>query len=69
VNVFNNYGRRVYSNDLITCQIVTNGELKFYINYRKSNVLIKKNQYPLLLIDKILKKLRKTRIFTKLNIR
>ncbi|RAH48353.1 uncharacterized protein BO95DRAFT_356944, partial [Aspergillus brunneoviolaceus CBS 621.78] len=29
-------------------------ELKLYINYQKLNILIKKNLYPLLLINKIL---------------
>jgi hypothetical protein len=39
------------------------------VNYRKLNTLIKKNRYLLFLIDKTLEKLRKTRVFTKLNIR
>src|SRR5204863_4853100 len=38
------------------------------INYCKLNIIIKKNNYSLSLIDKILKKLDHTRIFIKLNI-
>ena len=30
-----------------------NGKLKIYINYRQLNSIIKKNQYPLLLISEI----------------
>jgi hypothetical protein len=35
-----------------------NKGLCFYVNYRKLNNLIKKNQYSLLLIDEILAKLK-----------
>jgi Reverse transcriptase (RNA-dependent DNA polymerase) len=43
--------------------------LRFYINYRKLNALTRKDRYPLLLINKTLARLRKTKIFTKLDIR
>ena len=46
-----------------------NGSLRFYVNYRKLNALIKKNRYPLPLIDKTLARLSKAKIFTKLDIR
>ena len=45
-----------------------NKSLQFYVDYCKLNVIIKKNNYLLLLIDEILKKLNHTRIFIKLNI-
>ena len=44
------------------------GGWRFYINYRKLNTLIKKNRYPLLLIEKILICLVKIHIYTKLDI-
>ena len=40
----------------------------FCINYCKLNIIIKKNNYSLLLINEILKKLDHVRIFIKLNI-
>jgi hypothetical protein len=45
------------------------GLLQFCIDYRKLNVLTKKNRYPLPLIDKTLARLGKAKIFTKLDIR
>ena len=45
------------------------GLLRFYIDYRKLNLLIKKDQYPLPLIDKTLAWIRRTKLFTKLDIR
>jgi hypothetical protein len=43
--------------------------LRFYVNYRKLNSIIKKDIYPLPLIDKIIYRLRKARYFIKLDIR
>jgi hypothetical protein len=45
------------------------GSLRFYIDYRKLNLLIKKDRYPLPLIDKTLARIRRAKLFTKLNIR
>ena len=42
---------------------------RFYINYKKLNAIIKKNKYLLLFIGKTLKRISKTKIFIKLNIR
>jgi hypothetical protein len=47
----------------------TNESLKFCVDYRKLNQLTKKNKYSLLLIDETLTHLKKTKYFTKLNIR
>jgi hypothetical protein len=46
-----------------------NSSLYFYINYRKLNELTKKDYYFLFLLDKILVRINKTKIFIKLNIR
>ena len=46
-----------------------NSALHFYIDYCKFNSLIKKDQHPLLLIDKTLARIANTKIFTKLDIR
>jgi hypothetical protein len=43
--------------------------LRFYVDYRKLNQLIKKNKYSLSLIEKTLTHLSKTKYFTKLDIR
>jgi hypothetical protein len=42
--------------------------LRFCVNYRKLNALIKKNRYPLPLIDETLAQLSKAKIFIKLDI-
>ncbi len=42
--------------------------LYFYINYRKLNLLTKKDQYLLLLIDKTLARIGRAKLFTKLDI-
>ena len=42
--------------------------LYFYIDYRKLNLLTKKDQYLLLLIDKTLAWIGRTKLFTKLDI-
>jgi hypothetical protein len=47
----------------------TNESLKFCVDYKKLNQLIKKNKYSLSLIDETLTHLDKTKYFIKLNIR
>ncbi len=42
--------------------------LYFYINYRKLNLLTKKDWYSLLLINKTLAWIGRTKLFTKLDI-
>ncbi len=46
-----------------------NDSLRFCVDYKKLNQLIKKNRYSLSLIDETLTHLRKTKYFIKLNIR
>ena len=45
-----------------------NGNLRFYINYRKLNALIKKDRYPLPLINKTLARIAKYKYLTKIDI-
>ena len=45
-----------------------NENLRFCINYQKLNVMIKRNQYFLLLIKKIIEKIIECKYFIKLNI-
>jgi hypothetical protein len=47
----------------------TNESLRFYVDYKKLNQLIKKNKYFLSFIDETLTYLDKTKYFIKLNIR
>ncbi len=47
----------------------TNDSLKFCVDYRKLNQLIKKNRYSLSLIDETLVHLKKTKYFIKLDIK
>jgi hypothetical protein len=44
-------------------------ELRFCVDYRKLNTIIKKNRYLLSLISKIIAKLIKTQLITKIDIR
>ena len=46
-----------------------NGGLRFYIDYKKLNGMIKKDKYPLSLINETLIRLDYTKFFTKLDIR
>ncbi len=46
-----------------------NESLRFCVDYKKLNQLIKKNRYSLFLIDETLTHLKKTKYFIKLNIR
>ena len=46
-----------------------NSSLRFYIDFRKLNDLTYKDHYLLLLIDEMLARISKAKIFTKLNIR
>ena len=45
-----------------------NEELRFYVNYRKFNVIIKRNDYFIFFIDEILIKFIECKYITKLNI-
>ena len=45
------------------------GGLCFCVNYQKLNTVTKKNWYLLSLIDELLKRLSRARIFTKIDIR
>jgi hypothetical protein len=46
-----------------------NKSLHFYIDFRKLNLLIKKDRYPLLLINETLAQIGRAKLFTKLDIR
>ena len=46
----------------------SNNELKFYVNYRKLNAIIKRNRYFILLIDEVLTRIQDYKYFTRLNI-
>ena len=45
-----------------------NEDLRFCVNYRKFNVMTKRNRYSLLLIKEIIEKIIKYKYFIKLNI-
>jgi hypothetical protein len=47
----------------------SDGSLRFCIDYRKLNLITRKDRYPLPLIDETLARLSRARIFTKLDIR
>ena len=46
----------------------SNEELRFYMNYKKLNVIIKKNRYFISLINEVLIKIQDYKYFTRLNI-
>ena len=46
----------------------SNNELRFYVNYKKLNVIIKRNRYFISLIDEILIKIQDCKYLTRLNI-
>jgi hypothetical protein len=44
------------------------GGLQFCVNYQKLNTVTKKDHYPLPLVDKLMQRLGKAKVFTKLDI-
>ena len=46
-----------------------NRKLRFYVNYRRLNLIIKKNQYPILLVEELIERITRAKIFTKIDIR
>ena len=46
----------------------SNEELRFYVNYKKLNVIIKRNRYFIVLIDEVLIKIQDCKYLTRLNI-
>ena len=46
----------------------SNNELRFCVNYRKLNVIIKRNRYFISLIDEVLARIQNYKYFTRLNI-
>ena len=46
----------------------SNEKLRFYVNYRKLNAIIKRNRYFILLIDEILIRIQGCKYLTRLNI-
>jgi len=53
---------------LVLFALKTNGDLRFYIDYRKLNALTKRNRYPLPLIKEVISKLRGYKYLTRLDI-
>jgi hypothetical protein len=45
-----------------------NEGLRFYMNYRRLNALIKRNKYPISFIEKILAKIQGSKYLTRLDI-
>ena len=46
----------------------SNNELRFYVNYKKLNAIIKRNRYFISLIDEVLTRIQDYKYFTRLNI-
>lgn len=53
---------------LVLFALKANGDLRFYIDYRKLNALTKRNRYPLPLIEEVIGKLRGYKHLTRLDI-
>jgi hypothetical protein len=47
----------------------SSGKLRFCVDYRKLNAIIKKDRYPISLVDKLMDRLAGAKFFTKLDIR
>ena len=53
---------------LVLFTLKANNNLRFYIDYRKLNVLIKYNRYLLFLIEEVISKIKNYKYLTRLNI-
>ena len=69
-NLFKNFitFSKILYFSLMLFTMKVNEDLRFCVNYRKFNVMTKRNQYFLLLIKKIIKKIIECKYFIKLNI-
>ena len=54
---------------LVLFTLKLNSGWRFYVDYRKLNRITEKNKYLLPLINKTFRRIIKTKVFTKLNIR
>ena len=69
-NLFKNFimfNKALYLSSILFAMKI-NENLQFCVNYRKFNVMIKRNRYFLFLIKKIIKKIIECKHFIKLNI-
>ena len=69
-NLFKDFitlSKAAYSSSVLFIQ-KANEDLRFCIDYCKLNVIIKQNQYPLLLIEEVLGKILRCKHLTHLNI-
>ena len=69
-NLFKNFitFNKILYFSLMLFAMKVNENLRFCVDYRKFNVMTKRNRYSLLLIKKIIKKIIKCKHFIKLNI-
>ena len=69
-NLFKNFitfNKALYFSSMLFAMKV-NEDLRFCVDYRKFNVMIKRNRYSLLLIEEIIEKIIECKHFIKLNI-
>ena len=64
---FITFNKALYFSSMLFAMKV-NEDLRFCVNYRKLNVMMKRNRYSLLLIEEIIKKIIEYKYFIKLNI-
>ena len=53
---------------LVLFAVKPDGGLRFYVDYRKLNAIIKRNRYPIPLIDKVLGRIQGYKYLTRLDI-
>ena len=58
----------IFYASLVLFVVKSNKSLRFCVNYRKLNVVIKRNQYLILLIEETLARITNCKYFIKLNI-
>ena len=69
-NLFKNFStfNKIFYFSSILFIMKVNKDLRFCVDYRKFNIIIKRNRYSLLLIKEIIKKIIECKHFIKLNI-
>jgi hypothetical protein len=59
----------LFASPILMARHPSTGKLRFCVNFRKLNAIIKKDRYPILLVNELMNRLAGAKFFMKLDIR